>query len=152
MRDGLSLEQSGCSRDALLCMRTGLRGGVKPPTVPGSWTCSTCNLGGRWLARNTCFRRRQPREKQALGRAPQRSPAVDPAQRDAHARRRLAPRPLVYLASFRHARLATLTRRRCQVAKSPQPPCGQESFFSSTAGGSVQSATAHCSGARCATG
>ena len=62
----------------------------------GSWTCTTCNLGGCWPARNQCFRclaarpsegtppagnHRPQRERHPLGRAPQRSPAVEPAQR-----------------------------------------------------------------------
>ena len=45
--------RQGCGKDALICMRSGLRGGVKPPVVPGSWHCYTCNLGGCWLLRDT---------------------------------------------------------------------------------------------------
>ena len=84
--------------DALICMHSGVRGGVKPPVVPGSWHCYTSNLEGCWPSRNTCFRclaprgaspsagnRRQQRENQALGRAPQRSPAVEPMHRRASA-------------------------------------------------------------------
>ena len=68
--------------------------GVKPAVVLGSRHCHTCNLGGCWPSRNMCFRclaprgatlpagnRRQQRETHALGRAPQRSPAVEPTQR-----------------------------------------------------------------------
>ena len=90
------LAQQEGGKDALFCMRSGLRGGVKPPAAPGSWHCYTCNFGGCWPSRNTCFRclalpgasppagnRRQQRETQALDRAPQRSPAVEPTHRRA---------------------------------------------------------------------
>ena len=54
MEESLTLERSGCSKHALICMRTRLRGWSQPlPVVPGSWTCTSCNLGGCWPARNT---------------------------------------------------------------------------------------------------
>ena len=46
MWDECTLGRLVCDQDALICMRAGLRGGGKPPVVPGSWHCYVCNLGG----------------------------------------------------------------------------------------------------------
>ena len=50
-----TLKRHGCGRDSPICMCSVLKGGGKPPVVPGSWHCSVCNLGGCWPSRNTCF-------------------------------------------------------------------------------------------------
>ena len=91
MGDECTLGRLQCNQDALICLRSALKGSGKPPVEPGSWHCYRCNLGGCWPARNTCFQCLAPRgetapvasrrpqlEDQALGRAPQRSPAVEP--------------------------------------------------------------------------
>ena len=96
MVDDNTLNRQGCCRGSLICMCSGFQGSGKPPVVPGSWHCHTCNLGVCWPSRNTCFRclvprgssallpkPRHQRETQALDRAPQRSPAVELTQRRA---------------------------------------------------------------------
>ena len=80
-----------CCRDALICMRSGLKGGGKPPVVPGSWHCRRVLTVAKHVFLVSCSSRvlgtspklRHQRETQALGRAPQRSPAVEPTQRRA---------------------------------------------------------------------
>ena len=154
-----TLKRQGCSD---------LHGG-KPPVVPGSWHCCTCNLGGCWPSRNTCFRclaprgssaplpkPRHQRETQALGRAPQRSPAVEPTQRRAStsgpgvAAPRVVP-PRVPAGNGNVDAQAVLKTLRglglsedllVQVAKSLQPPATKKGFLAGKADGSFEGATA----------
>ena len=116
-----TLKRQGCCRDALICMCSGLKG------VPGSWHCYTCNLGGCWPSRNTCFRclaprgcsaplpkPRHQRETEALGRAPQRSPAVVPQRLGwcRHAFRLVAA--MVMLRRFSRRFMVLGSRKTCQ--------------------------------------
>ena len=88
LRENDTLEEGGLGPDSSLTMTARLLGGSlrqRAPLVPGSWTCSNCNMGGCWPSRNVCFRCLAPRplnephfssptparETQHLGRAPQ---------------------------------------------------------------------------------
>ena len=87
LREDVTLEQSGIGPDSSLFMTARLVGGSmrqRAPLVPGSWTCSNCNMSGCWPSKNVCFRCLAPRpthgpqyslprparETQHLGRAP----------------------------------------------------------------------------------
>ena len=64
LQEDVTLVQSGIGPDSSLFMSTRLRGGAmrqRAPLVPGSWTCSNCNMGGCWPSKNVCFRCLAPR-------------------------------------------------------------------------------------------
>ena len=105
LQEDVTLVQSGIGPDSSLFMSARLRRGAvrsRAPLVPGSWTCSNCNMGVCWPSKNVCFRCLAPRpthgpqyspprpatETQHLGRAP-------PAQRSGNptVRRGSAPSP-----------------------------------------------------------
>ena len=163
MVDEDTLKRQGCGRDSLICMCSGLKGGGKPPVVPGSWHCYVCNLGGCWPSRNTCFRclaprgssaslpkLRHQRETQALGRAPQRSPAVKPTQRRAStsvpgaaAPRVVPPRvPAGNGNGGAQAVLWALGRFTGAGGDKLAASAGQEGFFAGKADGSFERAAA----------
>ena len=55
MGEQSTLGRQRCGKDALICMRSGLREGVKPPVGPGSWHCYTCKLGKHVLGIASCW-------------------------------------------------------------------------------------------------
>ena len=57
------LSASVC-HNARITMNGRLRGGMN--SVPGAWFCPTCNQGGCWPARRSCFRCGQPRPAQPV--------------------------------------------------------------------------------------
>ena len=64
LRENVTLEQSGIGPDSLLIMSARVKGvsmRQRGPLVPGSWTCSNCNMGGCWPSKNVCFRCLAPR-------------------------------------------------------------------------------------------
>ena len=64
------LSASVCN-NARITMNGRLRGGMN--SVPGAWFCPTCNQGGCWPARRSCFRCGQPRPAQAAVPIPPRT-------------------------------------------------------------------------------
>ena len=100
---------------ALLCLRFYLSTGAScehfylthqgvTMEVPGSWTCTMCNLGGCWPARASTVGRNTACWHRPLRLNP---------RNEAHLRQRLVPHPLVRPALCPTAPRPTLTRKLC---------------------------------------